>query len=88
MPIFVKIERGIVDKTTFDRYVSAHKSYVRQLIDRGHKARTGYWKELGGGMMIFEAASMEEAKTIVSNDPLIENNCVQYELHEWCIVQE
>jgi len=27
MPWFVKIEKGIVDKTTFDRYVSAHKDY-------------------------------------------------------------
>ena len=88
MPTFVKIERGIVDKTTFDRYVSAHKAYVRQLIAQGHQARTGYWRELGGGMMIFEAASMAEAQAIVQNDPLIKNNCVQYELHQWCVVQE
>lgn len=83
MPIFVKIERGIVNKAIFDRYVPAHETYVRQLIAQGHKARTGYWKELGGGMLMFEAASLEEAQAIVSNDPLIKNNCVQYELHEW-----
>lgn len=88
MPTFVKIERGIVDKTTFDHYVPAHKAYVRQLIAQGHQARTGYWQELGGGMMIFEAASMTEAQAIVENDPLIKNNCVQYELHQWCVVEE
>ncbi|WP_036485746.1 YciI family protein [Myxosarcina sp. GI1] len=88
MPIFVKIEKGIVDKHTFDLHVPAHKDYVRQLIAKGHKAKTGYWKEFGGGMLIFEAACMSEAKAIVERDPLIKNACVDYELHEWCIVIE
>ena len=88
MAIFVKIEKGIVNKTVFDQYVAAHQSYVRQLIKEGHKAKTGYWKELGGGMLVFEANSLEEALAIVAQDPLIANNCVEYELHEWCIVVE
>lgn len=88
MPTFVKIETGIVNKATFDRYVSAHKTYVRQLISQGHLAKTGYWKELGGGMLIFEASSLSEAEQIVAQDPLIVNNCVKYELHEWCVVVE
>ena len=88
MPIFVKIEEGIVDKKTFDRYVPEHQEYIRQLIAKGHKARSGYWKELGGGMLIFEASSLDEAQAIVAQDPLIKNNCVKYQLHEWCIVVE
>jgi hypothetical protein len=88
MPIFVKIETGIVDKSIFDQYVSAHKTYVRQLIARGHKAKTGYWGELGGGMLIFEANSLLQAQEIVAQDPLIINNCVKHELHQWCIVVE
>jgi uncharacterized protein YciI len=88
MPTFVKIEKGIVDKSTFDLYVPAHKNYVRELIAKGHKARSGYWGELGGGMLIFEADNLEQAKEIVSRDPLISNHCVEYELHEWRIVVE
>ncbi|MEL6927139.1 MAG: YciI family protein [Cyanobacteria bacterium J06600_6] len=88
MPTFVKIETGIVDKAIFDRHVSAHKQYVHQLISAGHQAKTGYWKELGGGMLIFEANSLAEAEKIVAQDPLIINKCVKYELHEWCIVAE
>lgn len=86
MPTFVKIETGIVEKKIFDRYVSEHKQYVRHLIDCGHNARTGYWGEYGGGMLLFEADSLEEAKKIVANDPLVKNNCVKYDLHEWVIV--
>ena len=88
MPWFVKIEKGIVDKTTFDLHVPAHKAYVRDLIAKGHKARTGYWAKLGGGMLLFEASSMEEAQKIVTRDPLIINHCVKYELHEWRVVVE
>lgn len=88
MPWFAKIEKGIVDKATFDRYVPAHRRYVRDLITRGHQAKTGYWAEYGGGMLLFEADSLEEAREIVANDPLVLNQCVQYELHEWCIVEQ
>ncbi|MDG2992165.1 YciI family protein [Candidatus Synechococcus calcipolaris G9] len=88
MPWFVKIERGVVDKPVFDRYVAAHRAYVRQLIDQGHRAKTGYWGELGGGMMIFEADSQAIAQIIIAEDPLIKNHCVDYELHEWKIVEE
>lgn len=87
MPIFVKIEKGIVDKPTFDRFVPDHKLYVRELNNQGHNARTGYWAEYGGGMLLFEAKSLEEAQQIIENDPLIKNNCVEYDLHEWVIVE-
>ena len=88
MPWFVKIEKGIVEKSVFDRYVPAHRHYVRALIARGHRAKTGYWGEYGGGMLLFEAESLEKAREIVANDPLVQNHCVQYELHEWCIVEQ
>ncbi len=88
MPWFVKIEKGIVNKSTFDQSVPAHKVYVEDLIARGHKAKSGYWGEFGGGMLLFEASSLEQAKEIVAGDPLIKNGCVDYEIHEWCIVVE
>lgn len=86
MPWFVKIEKGIVSKENFDRYVDDHITYVKQLIIDGHEAKTGYWAELGGGMMIFKADSRDEAEFIVKNDPLVKNGCVEYELHQWRIV--
>ncbi|MEL6399217.1 MAG: YciI family protein [Cyanobacteria bacterium J06607_6] len=88
MPWFVKIERGIIEKATFDQYVPDHVTYVKSLIADGHQARTGYWAERGGGMLIFEAADLAAAQAIVQADPLIAHGCVEYELHEWCIVVE
>ncbi|MGA1134250.1 MAG: YciI family protein [Prochlorotrichaceae cyanobacterium] len=86
MPWFVKIERGIVNKATFDRFVPAHRDYVDQLIKQGHQAKTGHWGDYGGGMLLFTAESQTEAEAIVAADPLIANGCVAYELHEWRIV--
>jgi uncharacterized protein YciI len=83
MPWFVKIEEGTVDKPRFDKYVPAHKTYVEELIAKGHKAKTGYWAQFGGRMMLFEADSMAEAQSIVEDDPLL-----TYKLYEWRIVVE
>jgi uncharacterized protein YciI len=88
MPWFVKIEEGIVDKPTFDRYVPAHKAYVEDLIAKGYQAKTGYWQRRGGGMLLFKAESMEEAQQIVAEDPLVKHGCVKYDLYQWCIVVE
>lgn len=88
MAWFVKIERGIVKKAAFDEHVPAHVAYVKALVAKGHQARTGYWEERGGGMLLFQAASMVEAEAIVAADPLIKHGCVEYELHEWHIVVE
>lgn len=88
MPWFAKIESGIVDKATFDRFVPDHVAYVRDLIARGHCAKTGYWAEARGGMLLFQAESRAEAEAIVAADPLIRNGCVTYELYEWKIVAE
>lgn len=86
MPWFAKIESGIVDKSTFDQYVQAHIDYVKALNRKGHHARSGYWNRRGGGMLLFEAESMQQAEAIVQQDPLVLNRCVTYDLYEWCLV--
>ena len=83
MPWFAKIERGVVEKSQFDRHVPAHLAYVEDLVARGHQAQTGYWQESSGGMLLFEAESRAEAESIVSADPLVIAGCVEYELHQW-----
>jgi uncharacterized protein YciI len=83
MPWYVKIERGLVDKATFDQFIPAHKAYVQVLNTAGHRATTGYWKQSRGGMLLFQAADWAQAQQLVSQDPLISNGCVEYDLHEW-----
>jgi uncharacterized protein YciI len=84
---FAKIEHGVVNKETFDQFVPAHREYVKSLNAQGHEARTGYWRESRGGMLLFQANSLAEARQIVLQDPLIANGCVEFELHEWVVVE-
>jgi uncharacterized protein YciI len=39
-------------------------------------------------MLLFQAESLAVAEAIVERDPLVQNNCVIYQLHEWKIVVE
>ncbi|MEO0374836.1 MAG: YciI family protein [Cyanobacteria bacterium P01_A01_bin.17] len=88
MPWFVKIERGIVDKQTFDCYVPAHLEYVQALVEQGHQAQTGYWRNSAGGMLLFKADSWQIAESLVKQDPLVVHGCVDYDLHEWVQVNQ
>jgi uncharacterized protein YciI len=36
---------------------------------------------------LFQADSRKAAEEIVARDPLVQHQCVHYELHEWCIVE-
>jgi uncharacterized protein YciI len=90
MPWFVKLEEGIVDKSHFDAAVPAHLAWLQVLNAAGHSPISGYWADRrgcngdgAGGMLIFQAASMVEAKELVIHDPLIQQGCVRWTLHEW-----
>ncbi len=81
--LYVKSEKGIVDRDAFDKHVPAHLEYIRSLRAQGRFVESGYWTEEAGGMMLFEAASFAEAQQIVEADPLIANGCVTYRLRTW-----
>lgn len=90
MPWFVKLEEGLVDKAAFDAVVPDHLTWLRGLEAAGHQPCSGYWAdrkgcngEGAGGMLLFEAASLQEALALVQGDPLIERGCVRWTLHEW-----
>jgi uncharacterized protein YciI len=93
LPWFVKLEEGIVDKAAFDAVVPEHLAWLRTLEAAGHEPSSGYWGDRkglngqgAGGMLLFQAASMEEAEAVVQGDPLIQHGCVRWTLHEWRLV--
>ncbi len=93
MPCFIKIEA--FKKSTFalseqqrEVYLSAHRSWVKELIASGVKVSSGYLKDAqqrpgGGGLLIIEADSFLQAKRIIEKDPMILASLVTWNLHEW-----
>ena len=93
MPWFVKLEEGIVAKTKFDAVIPAHLVWLQTLAAAGHEPRSGYWAdrkglngEGAGGMLLFWALDWAEAQLLISTDPLIQQGCVRWSLHQWSLV--
>lgn len=88
---FVKLDEGVVPKSRFDQVVPLHLAWLRQLEHDGHCPSSGYWGDRrgldgAGGMLLFRAAHWEEALALAGRDPLVQQGCVRWTLHEWCLV--
>jgi ribosomal protein S18 acetylase RimI-like enzyme/uncharacterized protein YciI len=69
-------------------HMEAHKSWVMDLRRRGYCITSGYrvdayGKPGGGGLMFLAAKSYQEALDMVLQDPLVANDCVDWELNGW-----
>lgn len=69
-------------------HLEAHKKWVSDLRSRGFCITSGYRVDSegrpgGGGLMFLAAGSYEEALEIVLQDPLVRNECVEWELCGW-----
>jgi uncharacterized protein YciI/ribosomal protein S18 acetylase RimI-like enzyme len=69
-------------------YLEEHKLWVEQLRRKGYCITSGYrvdaeGKPGGGGLMFLAAKSFQDALEIVKQDPLVANDCVEWELNGW-----
>ena len=69
-------------------YLDAHRKWVDGLQSSGRRVRSGYLvdgegRPGGGGVLLFEATSYPEAEELVKDDPMIKNELVTWDLHEW-----
>ena len=93
MPYFIKTER-FTNKThqllpeVKKKFLTEHKKWVKNLENSGENLSSGYLvnqkKEPGGGgYLILEASCYEKAKFLIEQAPMIKNNLVSWDLHEW-----
>lgn len=69
-------------------FIKKHKRWVAELNALGTKIISGYLVDKdkipgGGGVLIIEANSYEEAIALIRQDPMIAENLVVWEIHEW-----
>ena len=69
-------------------YLEEHRKWVEELRSQGCCVTSGYrvdseGKPGGGGLMIFAAKDYDSAREFVMNDPLIVNDCVDWQLNGW-----
>ncbi|MGG3571904.1 YciI family protein [Bacillus gobiensis] len=66
-------------------YRADHLEYLQKLSDEGKVFKKGAFADGAGGMVIYQAESLEEAKELAEADPYITKGVRRLELHEWKI---
>ncbi len=82
--LFVRIDYRIEGTEFGPNDFEKHIDYLTQ-ISKERKFFGGGFANTKGGMITFEASSLEEAKKICDNDPLILKGLFKYELFKWKI---
>ncbi len=92
---FVKTEQFCKPYPEVKLHLEAHRAWVRALREQSSTNEehtvpivSGYRvdendKPGGGGLMIFAAKDYKAAEEFIRNDPLIINECVDWQLNKW-----
>lgn len=70
-----------------DEFRPAHRAYLGGLKDEGKLALSGPFGENAGGLVVYEAPSLEAAQELVANDPFtIQGVTKKYTIRQWTIM--
>lgn len=82
MILYVAILKTIDSKKDAE-VLDEHKAYLQKYIDMGKIYAKGPFTDHSGGLVIYKVDNLDEAKTIIENDPVIRENSREYLLKEW-----
>jgi uncharacterized protein YciI len=74
---------SMLDVELSTEYRQDHLDYLEQLKREGKTFAFGRFTDGAGGMIIYIADSLEEAKEYAENDPYIIQKARTYQIHEW-----
>ena len=74
----------VLNLTRPDVVLDFHRQYLAGLRERGQLAASGPFADDSGALIIYEAASPEEAEKLLQGDPFCQNGIfVKYVLRPW-----
>ncbi len=93
MPFFIKTETFTPSTRAFSvqqrrLHLDDHRAWVEALRSSGCRIASGYLVDEhqrpgGGGWLVLEAESFQQAKSLVEKDPMISRGLVDWTLSEW-----
>lgn len=83
--LFARIDYKIEGVKPSTNDFNDHIKYLSDVADERYFVGGGF-SNANGGMIIYEAKNMSEAREIADNDPLIKRKIYRYELFEWELV--
>jgi len=92
MPFFIKTEtikkEYLMSNNLKRKVIKEHNDWIKKLKKKGINIKSGFlvdeFKRPGaGGLLILEINNYENALKIIKNDPMIQNDLVEWKLNEW-----
>ncbi len=83
--LFARIDYRNKDKEFGPNDFKEHIDYL-QKVARERFFLGGGFENTKGGMIIFKAHDLKEAKKIAENDPIIKRGLYTYKIYEWNLV--
>lgn len=80
--LFVRIDYRVEKTELGPNDFDDHIKYLKDVATERYFIGGGFANR-NGGMIVFKATDLDEAKRIADNDPLIKRNIYTYELNEW-----
>lgn len=72
-----------IDAKKDEEILDEHKAYLQRYIDEGKIYAKGPFTDHSGGLILYKVESIDEAKYLLENDPVIRDNSREYVLKEW-----
>ncbi|TDO73407.1 YCII-related domain-containing protein [Halanaerobium saccharolyticum] len=80
--LFVRIDYRENNKEFTTNDFEKHFNYLKKVAGERYFIGGGFENEKGG-MIVFKANNLKEAKEIAENDPLIKKSLYTYKIYEW-----
>jgi len=81
---FAAIIEYIQDKAKIQEIRPVHRQYLASLREKGQLAVSGPFMDDWGALIVYEAATREEAESYLKGDPFCKNGIfVQYQIRPW-----
>lgn len=81
---FAAIIEYLQDKAKIAEIRPVHRQYLASLKERGQLAASGPFTDDSGALIIYEAATRDEAETFLKGDPFNKNGIfVSYKIRPW-----
>lgn len=84
MKYYAAVQSAIVPETP-EEIRKLHLEFLGKLIKEGKVYARGRFLDGTGGLIIYQAESLEEAKEMAEADPFILHKVRRMEVHEWAL---
>lgn len=71
------------DEQKSAEYRAEHLEFLKAQAEAGRVLMNGRFTDGAGGLVIYQADSLEEVQGIVKEDPYVVNGARDVEIHEW-----